>query len=104
MKLTKPQLRELQPHRGHLDTDSGMVFTTFIGEKGDDGCWHGECQFSEPGETPVPSFRFSDIVEAVPSLILPTDTPVGYDSSSGVDDPEPSEAVDGDTSNDPGSA
>jgi len=63
--ITKSTLKELNRHRGTLDTSTGMVFTGFIGRLFiADGLYHGEIKYAVPAcDGPLEaSFDINEII------------------------------------------
>lgn len=53
LRITKDVLRKLNEAAGKLDTDSGMVFTGFVGRfHMTDRLFHGDLQFTAPDDNP----------------------------------------------------
>ena len=62
-KLNKDQLRQLAECRGHLEDDTGLIYTGFVGHLVlEDHLYHGELGFREPDpEAEYVSFKISSI-------------------------------------------
>ena len=72
LAITRDVLRTLNAATGKLDTDSGLVFAGFVGRfHMTDRLFHGELQFTNPGDDP-PSDTTSVTAIISPSSAIPS--------------------------------
>jgi len=70
IQVTKDTLRQLNAATGKLDTDSGRVFTGFVGAISmADRLYHGELRYEEPGDDPP------EATVSIQHILSPTELP-----------------------------